>query len=209
MISKRKISDLIIVVLISLLMAPFPPRAARAHRVSVFAYTGEGKVFVEGYFPDGSKAAGAKVEVYNPRGQLVFEGLTDGRGSLSFPIPPADDLTIFVTAAGGHKSSFALSREKPAGTSHGLAAGHTHDDAGRTGQETHPVVEGEGTEDVHYARDLERTLDRKLEPVMEVLLDIRRKMDRPAMKDVIAGLGYVAGIAGLLFFIQGRRKKRE
>ncbi|MCF8110860.1 MAG: carboxypeptidase regulatory-like domain-containing protein [Desulfobacteraceae bacterium] len=85
---------------------------ALAHKVNVFAYAEDGKIYVESYFPDGRPAAGSELKVYDSRGNLLAEGKTDGEGKFSFEIPRADDLKIVVNAGMGHKTDFKLKKSE-------------------------------------------------------------------------------------------------
>jgi nickel transport protein len=83
---------------------------ALAHKVNLFAYAEEGKVYTESYFPDGSPVEGGKVEVYDSQDNLLLEGVTDKKGLFNFVIPKVDDLTIVINATMGHKNSFKLKK---------------------------------------------------------------------------------------------------
>jgi len=83
---------------------------ALAHKVNLFAYAEEGKVYTESYFPDGSPVEGGKVEVYDSQNNLLLEGVTDKKGLFNFVIPKVDDLTIVINATMGHKNSFKLKK---------------------------------------------------------------------------------------------------
>ncbi len=81
---------------------------ASAHKINIFAYVEGGKVYCEGYFPDGRAVEGGKVEVYESRGNKLLEGVTDKEGLFNFKAPQPDDLKIVLTASMGHKNSYAL-----------------------------------------------------------------------------------------------------
>ena len=83
---------------------------ALAHKVNLFAYAEEGKVYTESYFPDGNPVEGGKVEVYDSQNNLLLEGVTDKKGLFNFVIPKVDDLTIVIKATMGHKNSFKLKK---------------------------------------------------------------------------------------------------
>lgn len=83
---------------------------ALAHKVNLFAYVEEGKVYTESYFPDGSPVEGGKVLVYDSQNKLLLEGVTDKKGLFNFPVPKVDDFTIVIEATMGHKNSFKLKK---------------------------------------------------------------------------------------------------
>ena len=85
---------------------------ALAHKVNLFAYVDDGKIYTECYFADGRPVTAGKVLVYDNREVLLLEGVTDREGLFSFAIPKVDDLTIVIDAAMGHRNSFKLKRSE-------------------------------------------------------------------------------------------------
>jgi len=85
---------------------------ALAHKVNVFAYAEDGKVYCESYFPDGRPVEGGTIEVRNSAGTVLVSGKTDKEGKFVFTQPVAQDLTIIINASMGHKNSFLLKKEE-------------------------------------------------------------------------------------------------
>jgi nickel transport protein len=83
---------------------------ALAHKVNLFAYVDDGKIYTESYFADGKPVKGGKVLVYDSRKKLLLHGVTDQKGLFSFDIPGVDDLNIVIDAAMGHRNSFELKK---------------------------------------------------------------------------------------------------
>jgi nickel transport protein len=96
--------------LVAILAVLLCSTAAMAHKVSLFAYVEEGKVYTESYFSDGTPVKGGKVLVYDSQDKLLLEGKTDKAGLYNFDIPKVDDLTIVIEATMGHKNSFKLKK---------------------------------------------------------------------------------------------------
>jgi nickel transport protein len=90
---------------LALLSAP-----AEAHKVNLFAYSEEGKLFVEAYFPDGKAVEDSRIEVFDSTGAKLLEGATDKDGKFSCPLPKKDDLKIVVNASMGHRAEFTLKK---------------------------------------------------------------------------------------------------
>ena len=97
-------------VLVTLLLLVAAP--ALAHKVNIFAYYEDGKVFCESYFPDGKKVQHGTIEVRNAKGELLLTGKTDDKGNFSFKAPPPQDLTIVINATMGHRNTFLLKKEE-------------------------------------------------------------------------------------------------
>ena len=102
----RYLNCLITAMVVILIMAG----PALAHKVNLFAYAEDGKIYTESYFPDGKAVEGGKVMVYDSKEKLLLEGVTDKEGLFSFDIPVVDDLNIVLDATMGHKNSFKLKK---------------------------------------------------------------------------------------------------
>ena len=85
---------------------------ALAHKVNIFAYIENGKVYTESYFPGGRPVEGGKILVYDSRNKLLLEGETDKDGLFNFDVPKVDDLTIVLEATMGHKARFKLKKSE-------------------------------------------------------------------------------------------------
>jgi len=86
--------------------------SVRAHKVNLFAYVEDGRVYTESYFPDGIKVKGGSIEVQDVSGATLLRGTTDDQGLFSFPLPKKEDLTIVLNAGMGHKSTYLLKRSE-------------------------------------------------------------------------------------------------
>ena len=78
---------------------------AFAHDVAVWAEVVKGKVHVEAYFSDGSPVGETPVTVTNAGGKVLLTGHTNAKGVFDFAPPAKTDLTITVSADGGHGAS--------------------------------------------------------------------------------------------------------
>jgi nickel transport protein len=94
------------------LLSAFLAVPAYAHKVNIFAYVEEGKIFTESYFPDGKPVEDGTIEVLDSQGQKLAEFKTDKEGKCSFPIPKKDDLTIAIIASMGHRNTFLLKKSE-------------------------------------------------------------------------------------------------
>jgi nickel transport protein len=167
---------------------------AHAHRVNVYAYAEAGRVYVEGYFVDGTKAKNSTVEVLRAdTGEKLLTGRTDNEGRFSFKIPGPYPLKIILQASMGHQNEYLL--DKPEVLE---ALGMEVEEA-----ESTTVQEHEGA--VHGTEDLETMLQRHLEPLREELLRLRMAQERPSLRDILGGLGYIIGLAGIYLYMKSKR----
>jgi uncharacterized protein YfaS (alpha-2-macroglobulin family) len=79
--------------------------SALAHDVAVWAEVVKGKVHVEAYFSDGTPVGDVPVKVTNAEGKVLLTGQTNPKGVFDFLPPAKTELTITVSAGGGHDSS--------------------------------------------------------------------------------------------------------
>jgi nickel transport protein len=105
----RSVFSLLLVFMVMLAVFAMP---AQAHKVNIFAYVENGKIYTESYFPDGRKVEDGTIEVFDSQNQKVAEGKTDKQGKCVLPIPQKDDLTIVINASMGHKNSFLLKKSE-------------------------------------------------------------------------------------------------
>jgi nickel transport protein len=85
---------------------------AHAHKVNIFAYVENGKIYTESYFPDGKAVENGTIEILDSQKQKVAEGVTDKHGKCVLPIPKKDDLTIIINASMGHRNTFLLKKSE-------------------------------------------------------------------------------------------------
>src|SRR3989304_9531554 len=111
----KKIHFFAMLLFISLVFIP----NTYAHKVQMFAYPEGDTVFVEGYFADGKKPKKSEVMVYDTEGKVLFNGVTDDEGKLSFKIPRKTDLRITLNAGMGHKAEYTLPASELGGAGKG------------------------------------------------------------------------------------------
>ena len=102
----KRINPLLLCIIAFLLFSG----TALAHKVNIFAYVEEGKIYTESYFPDGTPVENGKIRVYDGQGNLLLEGITDKMGLFNFVVPKVADLTIVIEASMGHRNSFKLKK---------------------------------------------------------------------------------------------------
>jgi nickel transport protein len=192
--------------------------AASAHKVSVFAYAEGGRVFTESYYVDGSKVANSPIEVFDSTGKVLLSGRTDDAGQFSFT-PPAGvkgGLRIVVTASMGHKAETVLAASELPVTARtevskpkaepseprrieAKSAPKAHNPA-PTAQPARSVLTQE--ELAQIRQTVAQELDARLTPLARQLASMSQ--DRITMTDIVGGLGYIAGLLGVVFFMKGR-----
>lgn len=198
-------------------------QSANAHKVNVFAYAENGNVYAEGYFVDGSKCKNSLVEVVdNKTGEKLLEGKTDENGQFSFDIPYATSIKLILHAGTGHQNEYTLTEEevreamlgadkeegklavkekqtvpeeKPRKTEQQASIKHEKNSTNLTSQDIDAAIE--------------RAIDKKLQPVMRILLNLQEKSEKPGLTEILGGIGYIIGILGIIAYFKGRTKNRN
>ncbi len=185
------------------------PVSVDAHKVTVFAWVEGDMVHTESKFSRGKKVNGGTVVVYDLQGNRLLEGKTDAQGLFLFSVPKKAALKVELQAGMGHRAEWIV----PAEEMGVVASSETTGVIVPQERETPPPAEKPQTkiaaelssEDIQLA--VERALDKKLKPVIKLLV-ASREQDL-SLSDILGGLGYILGLVGLASYIHFRRKKDD
>ncbi len=170
---------------------------SHAHRVNVYAYAEAGKIYGEAYFVDGTRAKNSEFKVLRQdTGEVVLQGRTDDSGQFSFPIPGPYGLKIILRASMGHENEYLIEKDEV------LEA------LGMKAQETQRTETSSKVDSVPHdtpSQDLEAVLERHLGPLRKELVRLRQAQERPHLRDILGGLGYIMGLVGLYLYMRSRR----
>ena len=175
-----------------------------AHKVNVFAYIEGEKIYTESYFNDGKKCIDSKIEVFNNRGNILLEGLTDQEGMFSFETPSEDvidgDLKIVLTASMGHRAEYSISADEIRGSA-GLIKEENEEPVSIVSPET-SLVDLKEIQSI-----IEDTLDEKLKPIMREMREIKKSQEvKISPTEIIGGIGYIIGIFGIVAYFLSRKR---
>lgn len=186
---------------------------ASAHRAMIFAYTEGNEVITESSFSSGRPCQNSQVQVKNAAtGVLLLEGKTDTKGIFRFPLPKeaqkaAKGLQIILDAGEGHRGEWLLEPEEylnaPAATSKTDTIPATATpDSRATASTVAPPSPAPGAVDAAALEKIVATaVDKKIAPLKRILLESQEKI---RMSDILGGIGYIVGLAGLLAFLRSR-----
>ena len=182
---------------------------ALAHKVNVFAYAEDGMVHTESYFSDGRKVIDSTVEVFDAKNnKLLLTGRTDKNGEFSFKIPQATGLRIVLTASMGHKNEYFLSEDE---VRDAIGIAKVPEKSPPERVETEKMEELPETKTQVYGERLEalmeQVVEKKTAPIMKKLLKIEEQMQKPSLRDIIGGLGYIVGLMGIGIYFRYKRKR--
>ncbi len=197
----KKIYFFAAILFISLIFIP----NTYAHKVQMFAYPEGDNVFVEGYFADGKKPKKSEVMVYDSGGKVVFRGLTDDEGKLSFKIPQKTDLRVTLNAGMGHKTEYTLpaselsSAESKGGDKMVAIDQGASSEKGRDSQISQ-LDEAQIQAIVEKA--VERAVGEAIKPLVRSFTEMTQKN---SLTTIIGGIGYIFGLMGIALYFKSRK----
>lgn len=184
---------------------------AHAHKIRTFAYESGGQIITETVFNSGRPAKGAIIKVMTTTDDLVLSGKTDDNGNFSFAIPEKAqeqqlDLNIIADAGEGHQGSWLLN-----------AADYLPDVTVGNGpasdsiQQTATVPDNRQPDDPKICMELEQRLEtlivREISPIKRQLAE--QQTQKTSLGDILSGLGYIFGIAGIILYYQSRKTRSQ
>lgn len=180
--------------------------SSHAHKVRIFAWEEGDDIVTESKFSGGRAARNVAVSVIDSAtGKELLTGTTDSEGLFRFPVPQnrETELEIVVDGGDGHKNSW---KHLPAEGSQGIPAappGPAPSDAGVA-----PSTPVKGTQETIDTAQLtillDEALERKLGPIRRILAENTEKT--PSLQDIIGGVGYIFGLAGIAAYMRFRKK---
>jgi len=199
--------------------------SVQAHRVIIFAWVEDGTVYTESQFPGGAPVQGGEIEVRESSGETVLTGITDEEGIFSFDLDTLEEptaLKMVLKAGMGHQAQWELPLAEVA-----AAMGRMSSSSGGAGAEkVDAAADRQQDFETSFAgRDVARTagqqagcldaaavqalveasLDKKISPVMKRLLAMEEAM-AIGLDDVMAGIGYIFGLAGVAAMVYSRKR---
>ena len=183
---------------------------AKAHRVTIFAWSEGDLVHTVSKFSGGKTVKNGRVTVYDLQGNLFLEGATDEQGNFSFTAPAKGALRIVLNTGAGHRAEWILeaSDMDPKSPAETDSIGMPRERI--TQQQEEPVPQsGSAMSDLAVEEiqgAIERALDKKLQPVIEMITETRT--EGPSVRDVVGGLGYIIGLVGMAAYLHSRWNRK-
>ena len=176
-----------------------PPDAARAHRAYLFAWDEDGRICSQSYYSKTARIADAELTVRDADGKELLRGRSDSDGRFCFPRPIAGELVLSVNAGQGHLGEFSLSAK-------------TSVSSARSVHSEKPDSALLAVVSADHEAFLRRIVREELEGVLPPLLERHRqepqfpgREEEPGLREILGGLGWIAGLAALLVWRRGRR----
>lgn len=162
---------------------------ASAHRLKVFASQIGDAIEGEAYFVGSGPAAGVAVTLRDASGAVLKSGTTGTDGRFALPASGNGDITVVVDAQDGHVARFTVAGSADAEPAPAPLAARE------------PGVTEAAAAGVTLA-EIDRVVARRIAPLAEQIDALESEV---RIRDVIGGVGYIAGIFGLVAFWKSRR----
>jgi nickel transport protein len=184
---------------------------AQAHGVYMFAWPQGDQICSDSYFSKKSRVRGGRVSLRDASGQVLQTGTTDEQGSFCFRRPPVEgDLLLAVEAGEGHRAEFRLRAEDlgPAPTA-GPAVGASGSSTVAPAAAASAVLGGTADAGADALRAIVREeLAAQLGPITRRLA-ADADDQTPGAREIVGGLGWLAGLFGLLFWRSARARAKK
>ena len=197
--------------LLLLLNLPLP---AQAHKLKLFGSVEGRTISGYAYYSGGGRPAGVKVFLLGPDGEHLGEAVTNDRGEFELEAPVKADLLLTLKTADGHTASWPLTAgEFPADLKRlnesavvSPRSGNEVETLGRS--KDHPLPET-GLFSVELRKLVTAAVSDSIKPLQQQIVLYRSQLDqyenRIRFHDILGGIGYILGMAGLFMMIKGRK----
>jgi hypothetical protein len=64
---------------------------------------------------------------------------------------------------------------------------------------------GKGMSESEMEAPMERVIDRKLKPVIVILVKLRENSEKLGFTEIVVGIGYIVGLMGMAMYLKNRR----
>jgi nickel transport protein len=164
---------------LSVLIAGFS-QVALAHALKVFAYPEAEQIVGRAYFASGAPLAEGKIFVEQPRGERV-DLRTDESGAFALPAQEPGRYRVVADTGEGHRADWWVEISSPPAVS--------------------PQAQGVDVEQLSAMIRL--AIAQEIGPLRIAVHEYHSEV---RFGDVIGGIGFIFGIAGLLVWWRGRRR---
>jgi nickel transport protein len=170
-----------------------------AHGLHLFANLQQNQIIGRAYYVDQTPASYEQVFLYDKNEKLLQTTMTTQEGTFHFNIDKTQDFKVVIKSDDGHRAETQITIvEKPKTTP--------------LEQQLQQAIEGKFQYSNHQASEcktamLEKNLVTVLQQEMQILREqLNYYENKIRWHDVLGGLGYIFGLAGLFMYLATRRK---
>lgn len=193
------------------------PLTANAHKLRIFAWPEGDIIYGETAFSGNRKPKNAEITVQDTASHtILLTTRTDEQGKFNFTVPQKAvvehlDLLLVVNAGEGHRGEWPMpAAEYLTLTSTPKIAGVK--ESTPTVAKNAPSPPGDTANAVFIDEQLLRRivdeeLEKKLTPLRRILAE--SKDSSPGLRDILGGIGYILGLAGILAWLQAKKQYKK
>ena len=183
---------------------------SRAHGIFIYAWAEGANLCAESYFSENDKVRGGAVTMRDAAGAVLAESPTDEAGRVCFSAPEKATALRFVVDAGqGHRAEYTMPEAEVAAAVAAVPAKATATESAENGGAAQPAAPSAAPSpslNEDRLRELIREeLQIQLTPLRQTLAQATAPK-QPGLREIIGGLGWIAGLAALAHFAMSRRK---
>ena len=189
------------VLLAAIVLSLVPPLPALAHKLKLFA-TVEGTI-IRGrvYFAGDSLAKGIRITVQGPAGEPLAEAVSDEDGRFAVDARERVDHHLVADSGDGHQARFVVAAaDLPPGLPERPTQNVLADPPAAP-----PAPQADAPAAAEIEALVDRAVARHVRPLAERLVALE---DTLRWRDILGGLGYIAGVTGVACYVAARRRGR-
>ncbi len=194
-----------------LLATPFCSSTAFAHKMYVLAETDGATIHGEVYFRGGSPARDIAVTAFGPSGARMAQTTTDQDGKFTLEAKVRCDHRLMVQTTDGHGVDFTVFADElpkelpPRGKMPDIAEKSMLEDA----TATKTAARTAATIDCQQLESVREEIAGLRSGINECRKEIWKYQQQIRFRDIMGGIGWILGIAGIAFYFLGLRRKQS
>ncbi len=175
-----------------------------AHKLKIFATAEGDRILGQAYFVGGAPASGAGIRITDGEGNELARLQPDAQGEFSYRVDRRMEYRVFADSQDGHVASWTLQADEFASSlpTEGATASSPEPAA-----EPQPQVETAAApaDGAVTLTQVEQAVARQIRPLREAM---QAGEERVRLHDILGGIGYIVGLAGLGLWWGSRRRSR-
>lgn len=179
-----------------------------AHKLKVFATAEGDRILGQAYFVGGAKASGAAIRITNAEGRELARLEPDEAGNFSYRVKRRMNYRVVADSLDGHMATWILAADefspKLPGAQEDGAPATVASVSERSAQPAPERVQE--TTQARSVDLLEQAVARQMRPLREAL---QAHEEQVRLRDIVGGIGYIIGLAGLGLWWSSRRQSRN
>lgn len=186
-------------------LVPLAAGTAGAHGLEVFATAAGGTVEGYVYYDGGTPARNLAVSVLDPNGEELSTVRTGEDGRFTYQPVHAADHRFVAETDDGHRATYTI-RAGELSRSGRSAIRPAEPPAAEPQAVPTPAAAPPAFDDAALAQVVDASVARQLVPLREQLAGLEQQR---RLQDVLGGMGYLVGLAGLVHFVKARSRARR